>query len=121
MVTNLSSVALTPAQDSLLSRGLNFCPDPGKVNWTEMEARYARFSRVTRWRELWHGKLEGEKIGPKNIFKEIKTNYPPGGCPKNLQLFLQSLHDDMMHAPLNHVHSNLPVSEKEGGEQLVAA
>ena len=81
LVTNLSSLTLTETQDSLLSRGLNFCPDPEKVNRTEMEARYARLSRVTRWREFCHGKHEGEKTGPKKIFKEIKTNYPPGVYP----------------------------------------
>ena len=55
------------------------------------------------------------------MVQEIKTNYPPGGCPKNLEIFLHSIYDDIMHAPLNCIHSNLPVAEREGGVQLVAA
>ena len=55
------------------------------------------------------------------LLKETKSNFPPGACPKNLQTFLHALYEDIVNAPLNRVHPNLPNCEREGGEQLVGA
>ena len=57
----------------------------------------------------------------KRSFKQIKTNYPKSAPPKSLMIFLQALHDDIFHAPLNMVHPNLPEPEQEAILQLVAS
>ena len=45
LVVNLSNYNLTVSQIALLSKGLNFCPTPQKLNRTEFEAKYAKFSK----------------------------------------------------------------------------
>ena len=81
LVTNLSSLNLTSDQINLLSRGLNFWPNPKKLNKTEMEARYARFSRTVRWKEWHHNRTLDPQEGPvpPKLLKETKTNYPKQG------------------------------------------
>jgi hypothetical protein len=42
-VVNLSSIQLTPAMNSLLSKGLNFCPTPGEPNVHDLRVDLDRF------------------------------------------------------------------------------
>ena len=75
-----------------------------------------------RWLEYWYSREpddEAVDTGPKRIFKQIKSNYPKTAPPKALMVFLQALHDDLFHAPLNVVHPNLPVLEHQAIEQLI--
>ena len=124
LVTNCSTFPLSPAQDKLLSRGLNFVPSPKTVNKSLMAARWQRFVRAVRWKEFWHGKLEGEAAaagGPKKIFKRVKSNLPPYPPPRHLRTFLQAAADDVFLAPLNVSHPNLPAEEQEAMQELVDA
>ena len=119
LVTNCSTFPLSPAQDKLLTRGLNFVPSPKAVNKSLMAARWQRFVRVVRWKEFWHGKVEGEATaGPKKIFKRVKSNLPPYPPPRHLRTFLQAACDDVFLAPLNSMHPNLPAEEVEAMQEL---
>ena len=88
LVTNCSSFTLTEAQDKLLSRGLNFVPTPKSVNRSLMAARWQRFIRTVRWKEFWHGKVEGEPDpgvnAPNRVFQKVKSNLPPYAPPQHL-------------------------------------
>ena len=122
LVTNCSSFPISPVQDKLLSRGLNFVPSPKAVNKSLMAARWQRFGRTVRWKEFWHGKVEGQAVtGPKKIFKRVKSNLPPYPPPRHLRTFLQAAADDVFLAPLNTMHPNLPVEEEEAMQELVEA
>ena len=121
LVTNCSSFTLTDAQDRLLSRGLNFVPTPKSVNKSLILARWQRFVRTVRWKEFWHGKSQGEATaaGPKTVFKKLKSNLPPYNPPRHLNTFIQASRDDVLLAPLNEVHPNLPKEEQEAMKELM--
>jgi hypothetical protein len=54
VVVNLSSKPLISAESSLLSRSLNFCPNPPKINIRELD----QFARRLRIKEYFHSKKE---------------------------------------------------------------
>ena len=58
MVVNLSSKPLNAAESSLLSKGLNFCPNPPKINVRELVEDLDQFARRLRIKEYFHSKKE---------------------------------------------------------------
>ena len=54
-VVNLSSVDLSEAEIKLLSKGLSFCPTPGKVDWIELKADVEDFSHRLHLKEYFYG------------------------------------------------------------------
>ena len=58
VVVNLSSKPLNSAESSLLSRGLNFCPNPPKINVRELDEDLDQFARRLRIKEYFHSKKE---------------------------------------------------------------
>ena len=58
MVVNLSSKPLNSAESSLLSKGLNFCPNPPKINVHELDEDLDQFARRLRIKEYFHSKKE---------------------------------------------------------------
>ena len=52
-VINISSLDLTDAQISLLSKGLNFCPTPGNLNTWDVKADLERLHRSLRLRHIF--------------------------------------------------------------------
>ena len=86
--TNFSGSTLTEGEQRLLNKGLNFCPLRRRVNRTEAEVAFQRYSRSCRWKEFWASRAlapieeeeeeEGEGEPVKSIFKDstIKTNFP---------------------------------------------
>ena len=55
------------------------------------------------------------------MFKQTKTNLPKASPPKSLQNFLDSVHDDILHSPLNKVSPNLSKEEQTAIDLLVTA
>ena len=87
-----------------------------------MSARWQRFARVVRWKEFWHGKIQGESVEAevaKKVFTQVKSNLPPYPPPPHLNTFLQAARDDVFLAPLNRVHPNLPPEEQEAVKELI--
>jgi hypothetical protein len=58
VVVNLSSKPLISAESSLLSRGLNICPNPPKINVRELDEDLDQFARRLRIKEYFHSKKE---------------------------------------------------------------
>ena len=57
--------------------------------------------------------------GPKPVFKKVKSNLPPYNPPRHLNTFIQASRDDVLLAPLNEVHPNLPAEEQEAMKELI--
>jgi hypothetical protein len=58
VVVNLSSKLLNSAESSLLSKGLNFCPNSPKINVHELDEDLDQFARRLRIKEYFHSKKE---------------------------------------------------------------
>jgi tRNA/tmRNA/rRNA uracil-C5-methylase (TrmA/RlmC/RlmD family) len=58
VVVNLSSKPLNSAKSSLLSKGLNFCRNPPKINVRELDEDLDQFARRLRIEEYFHSKRE---------------------------------------------------------------
>jgi hypothetical protein len=58
VVVNLSSKPLSSAESSLLSKGLNFCPNPPKINVRILDEDLDQFARRLRFKEYFHSKKE---------------------------------------------------------------
>jgi hypothetical protein len=52
-VYNNSSLHLTPAMESILNRGLNFCVIPLTLNITNVLVDYRKFERSIKWKEFF--------------------------------------------------------------------
>ena len=126
LVTNYSKTTLSEEEESVLNKGLNFCPMRKKVNRTDIEVSYQRYARSCRWREFWFSQDEGEDFVEEetpniNIFrsKEIKTNFPRNHpCPQRLQDHLTAVHSGMIGAKLNNHQSNLTPGEWKAIDSL---
>ena len=57
-VVNLSSKDLKPAEIRILSKGLNFCPTPNKINEEQLSADLDKFARSLRIKNISQPKRE---------------------------------------------------------------
>ena len=79
LTTNFSDFPLTLAQERVLNKGLNFCPQPSAVNRTKMEAGLKRMARIVCWADYFQG-LDPDREAeqePTSLIKEKKSNFPP--------------------------------------------
>ena len=58
LVHNLSSFELTNPMNSMLNRGLGFCPMPNTVNISGLQAEVDKYSRNIKWKEFFFDKEE---------------------------------------------------------------
>ena len=116
LTTNFSDFPLTLAQERVLNKGLNFCPQPSAVNRTKMEAGLKRMARTVSWADYFQG-LDPDREAeqePTSLIKEKKSNFPPTTGEnkyvpsRGVKEFLTSTHDAIVSAPLKPYHSNLP-------------
>ena len=61
LTTNYSNHQLCPAEERVLNRGLNFCPQPAAVNRTKVEAGLQRMARTVQcsavqWADYFPGR-----------------------------------------------------------------
>ena len=68
VIYNYSSITLTPGMESLLNKGLNFAPTPGKVDLTQLEVDMRYFERNLMWTDVFDG-VKDENFKP-SIFRE---------------------------------------------------
>ena len=80
MVYNFSSITLTPEMESVLNRGMNFCPTPDKLDFTQVLADHNRFARTMFWTEFWANVTDPPEWNP-GIFRKKKTNLPKNHPP----------------------------------------
>ena len=119
VIYNYSSVTLTPGMESLLNKGLNFAPTPGKVDLTQLEVDMRYFERNLMWTDVFDGEKD-ENFKP-SIFRERKANFPTKyNPPEALRTFISSFKTDL-HDPESRnkkIRSNLSQSEKAALSEL---
>jgi hypothetical protein len=120
VIFNYSNFTLTNTMEKVLSRGLNFCILPLKLDVTQVLVDFKRFERSMIWKEFWYGRETKEKY-EKPIFKTRKTNLPKNCKPPNgLKTYLGAVKSELMD-PKNRekVNNNLPNEEIAALKQLV--
>lgn len=89
-VINLSSVDLTQAQLNLLSKGLNFCPTPGKLHSWEIKVDLERLHRSLRLKHFFKKqnapprRRRGATQTPSTSQPEFTSIPAPDGVPQKL-------------------------------------
>ena len=118
LVINYSKHLLTPDQNSLLNKHLSFVSVPDKVNLTELDYNYKRFSRSMRWRESFAHK-KNEEPRPDDIFHEKKHNLPTHPSSRPLNDFLYGVKSDLLTLSSKKVYPNLTSSQKTALNQPI--
>ena len=133
-VVNISDVPLTPAQQSLLSKGLNFCPTPGEPNFGEIRNDLDNFHAKIR-RKVYFAtdkealsrshpgtstqgsEVETETDDPfdHKDFKN-KTKWSPPG-PRALEAFILSNELGLAKSPSRSPNSHNLTREEEKARQ----
>ena len=87
-VVNLSEIQLSPAEVTLLSKGLSFCPTPPQLDTFQLQNDLEDFYRRLRLREFFYDSEEsdGEEY-QSNPFRRRKKRWTP---PKNREPALES-------------------------------
>ncbi|XP_070548154.1 uncharacterized protein [Ptychodera flava] len=121
-VTNISSCQLTPAQSSVLSKGLMFCPKPEKVNTKELINDVREFKRKCRLRYMYRDKENNQTTshlspGP---FKREKSYYnPPPNENQTLEAFLNAVEDEVLNSQnWKKTYDNISKDERIALQQL---
>ena len=115
MVVNLSIRDLTPAENSLLSKGLSFCPTPRQIDIFAVRKDLSNYIRRVRIKEYFYseGDVDGD-VSEKPAFRKKST-----WCPdKHRDLVLQTSASVLERKIFSHdltvqCHRNL--SEEEQG------
>jgi hypothetical protein len=71
IVVNLSSKDLKPDEICILSKGLNFCPTPNKINEEQLSADLDKFARSFRIKEYFLAKERDFPVDGRSIRKII--------------------------------------------------
>ena len=119
VIFNNSELVLTPAMESVLTRGLKFAILPQKLDITQVLTDFRRFERSMVWKEFWFGR-DSDNSYEKPLFNKKKHNFPRNyRSPKGLQDCLAAVKCDIMDPHnRNRVKSNLSQEEKEALKQL---
>ena len=107
IIVNISSHTLTPAERSVLRKGLKFVPTPTQINRTELAVDTKRYSRRMRLKEFFS---ESEAPSTFNKYKKSKFT-PPHGRDRTLDSYLITLENTVQNLESRHVHSNLSQDE----------
>ena len=143
-VVNLSTHTLTPAQISLLNKGLTFCPTPGRLEQTELRKDLEEFHRKLRWRHHHdddnpfgasknpyfsdsQGPSQpinpyGDKLGKNGGFShrlfKPKSPWAPKGAPALEAFIHQNLVDLLDHVDYKRPKDNLSPDERQALKDL---
>jgi len=125
LTTNYSDYQLNPAEERVLNRGLNFCPQPAAVNRTKVEAGLERMARTVQWVDYYHGRdgLENEPA-QQPLIQVKKNNFPPATGDnkyvptRGVKEFIAATHDTIVSAPLKPFYPNLPDDEAAAVKSL---
>jgi hypothetical protein len=69
-VYNHSSIKLTPAMETVLNRGLNFCVTPLSLNITNVLVDHRKFERSIKWKEFFANQNEDEDPDIEPVWKK---------------------------------------------------
>ena len=122
-VINLSTVNLTDADVSQLSRGLNFCPTPQKIDWNEINADLAEFKRRLRLKHYFHEKTGTEDDSTDNSthsdtdqmtkrYKKTINWTPPRNLDPSLDSYIDNVEDNIKNIQPTRISDNLTKDER---------
>ena len=120
VVVNLSSRVLTPAEMSLLSKGLSFCPTPKEVDIFALKKDMFDFVRRLRLKEYYCGEesIDGD-FSDQAAFRKRSTWCPERNRDAILETYVSLLEKKILSQDLNiRCHRNLSQDEQEALENL---
>ena len=128
LITNLSDYPLNEAMTNLLNRGLSFVPTPEGVNKSQLVSDLSRYERHMKWKDFFFqdGPQESdndfeEETGPKDLFKQKKSNLPSTKAPPALRDYLSAVRSDILGSTRKGVHPNIPKEEAIAIKELQTA
>ena len=101
----------------LLSRGLNFCVTPKKVNITEALVDLDKFARKVRWKEHYADDEQNDDW-KKQLFRKDKATVPTD-TSKTLLAYLSGIRSEFIGTSLNKTFPNIPTDEAEALVELI--
>ena len=109
VVVNLSSRVLTPAEMSLLSKGLSFCPTPKEVDIFALKKDMFDFVRRLRLKEHYYGdeSIDGD-FSDQPAFRKRSTWCPERNRDAILETYVSLLEKKILSQDLSiRCHRNL--------------
>ena len=126
LIYNFSSVELTKPMESLLNKGLNFCPSSSGVNLTQVLADLYQMERKMAWRYIYFDATEDdndnntENTRAKFPFPDNrKKTYLPKEYPEEIKTFVNSVKSDLIGSKHKKVPHNLTKDEKDALAELI--
>lgn len=116
-IVNLSDVNLSPAEESLLSRGLNFCPTTGRHDEFTLLQDLDNFARSLRLQEYFFNKPHVSRFP----LPSTSNGWTPGANrDRHLDLYIQAVQRDVVAAygKQQPQHFNLSLSERNALKDL---
>ena len=130
-VVNLSSKDLKPAEIRILSKELNFCPTPNKINEEQLSADLDKFAISLRIKEYFSAKerdcpvdgssdSEDDNEIPLPRFKKKSSWIPKPSKNTTLESFIELVKNDVQTATSTNIptHNNLIPAEKGALQEL---
>ena len=120
VVVHLSSRVLTPAEMSLLSKGLSFCPTPKEVDMFALKKDMFDFVRRLRLKEYYCGdeSVDGD-FSDQPVFRKRSTWCPERNMDAIFETYVSLLEKKILSQDLSiRCHRNLFKNEQEAFENL---
>ena len=122
LVYNFSSLELTEDMISLLNKGLNFCPNPDKVNLSQLFADGFQMHRKMAWKHHFDqdNKSKFGNTKPQNPFEEKnkKVNLPKN-IPEAITTFVKCVQSDLIGSINTKIQPNMTKGEKDALDTLI--
>ena len=113
-VFNLSSRVLTEAEISVLSKGLNFCPTPTKIESEQLKQDFFDFSRKMRLKWYFRDEVSQDFSEVPAFRKKSKWQPPEKDWSPYVEVFLSELEKELFSIePSGRNHPNLSPEERE--------
>ena len=120
-IYNFSSLELSKPAQTLLNKGLKFCPTPKGINTTQLYADMFRMERKFAWRHFF----KVNDFNPKNdeefpfSTKKQKTNLPKE-YPNEIKDFVTAVKSELLGSEFKQAHPNLKKEEREALSELIS-
>ena len=120
VVVNLSNRELTPAENSLLSKGLSFCPTPKEIDSFALRKDVSEFVRRLRLREYFYSDVDvGGDFSDNPAFRKKSTWCPEKNRDLILETYVSMLERKIFSNDLRvRCHSNISREEQEALRHL---
>ena len=117
MVSNVSNVALSKDEETLLSRGLSFCPRPLKIERFLLIADIKQFPRRLRFKQFFNDPDANDENDDRiPLWRKLTWTLPPDREP-SLETYIQTVKEQMIskldQGPRQRSHNNISTQERK--------